>query len=385
MGPSAGDGPVPGDALTARFFRAIKAGDRDGVRALLSADRSLVDAYDPNAYDGTPLNVAASRGDLAMIDLLLEHGADIDRKSAWWAGGFAPIHSIFWGHHERLGPELIARGAMVDAHAAAGLGMMDRLRDLLDEDPARVHERGGDGQLPLHFAATPAVAELLLGRGAEIDARDVDHVGTAAQWAARDRPAVTRYLLEQGAQADPFMLSAVGDLDRLRTVVREDPTVLEWTIDAERFPAPGSLASHIYCYTIGWQATPLHVAARCDRPEVAHLLVDLGADPAIRADYDACTPLHVAAWEGNPGVAEALIDRGAPIDVASGVQHENEPLGWAVVSGKPEVVRLLLERGAPVHPHHVRQAGEGARGAFLKWSASPLEAWAEIVRMLGEA
>ena len=39
-------------------------------------------------------------------------------------------------------------------HAAARLGMIDRLRQLVAQDPAVVSARGGDGQTPLHFAST---------------------------------------------------------------------------------------------------------------------------------------------------------------------------------------------------------------------------------------
>ena len=38
------------------------------------------------------------------------------------------------------------------------------------------------GNCRLHFAATVEMAELLLEFGAEIDARDIDHESTAAQY-----------------------------------------------------------------------------------------------------------------------------------------------------------------------------------------------------------
>jgi hypothetical protein len=63
----------------------------------------------------------------------------------------------------------------VDIHAAARLGMLDRVRELIAADRESVHARGGDGQTPLHFASTVDIAAYLLDQGAEIDARDVDH------------------------------------------------------------------------------------------------------------------------------------------------------------------------------------------------------------------
>ena len=49
-----------------------------------------------------------------------------------------------------MAPFLIERGAVVDAHAAARLGMLERLQELVAENPEVVHARGGDGQTPLH-------------------------------------------------------------------------------------------------------------------------------------------------------------------------------------------------------------------------------------------
>ena len=63
--------------------------------------------------------------------------------------------------------------------------MMPKLTELVAADPAVVHARGGDGQTPLHFASTVEIAEFLLANGAEIDARDVDHESTPAQYMLR--------------------------------------------------------------------------------------------------------------------------------------------------------------------------------------------------------
>jgi ankyrin repeat protein len=94
---------------------------------------------------------------------------------------------------------LIERGAIVDVHGAAHLGMLDRLEELVGRDPSLVHARGGDGKTPLHWASTVEVAGCLLDRGAEIDARDVDHESTPAQYLVRDAPDVARLLVERGA------------------------------------------------------------------------------------------------------------------------------------------------------------------------------------------
>ena len=62
---------------------------------------------------------------------------------------------------------------------------MAKLAELIASDPDVAHTRGGDGQTPLHFASTVEIAGLLLDRGADIDALDVDHESTPAQYMLR--------------------------------------------------------------------------------------------------------------------------------------------------------------------------------------------------------
>jgi ankyrin repeat protein len=82
----------------------------------------------------------------------------------------------------------------LDTKSAAQLGRLDDLRALVAANPQSVHLRGGDGQTPLHVAPTVAIAEFLLSHGADIDARDVDHESTPAQY----HPDVALFLVERG-------------------------------------------------------------------------------------------------------------------------------------------------------------------------------------------
>ncbi len=121
-------------------------------------------------------------------------------------GGFGLLH----GASPELAAYAIECGAVIDVHAAARLGLLDRLRELISAQPRLVNAPGGDGQTPLHFASNTAVAECLLDRGAEIDALDVDHESTAAQYMVRDRQEVLRYLIQRGCKTDVLMAAAIG-------------------------------------------------------------------------------------------------------------------------------------------------------------------------------
>jgi len=69
---------------------------------------------------------------------------------------------------------------------------------MIAADPQAVHARGGDGQTALHRARTVEMAAYLLDHGADIDARDVDHESTPAQYLVRTRQDVVRFLVSRG-------------------------------------------------------------------------------------------------------------------------------------------------------------------------------------------
>lgn len=389
---------------------------------------ALVNGHDPQSFGSTPLLRAVQLNDRAAVDVLLELGADVNQKSDWWAGGFG----VFDGCSDEMGSHLLERGAKLTPHGAARLGMVSELRAMLKADPEVVNTRGGDGQLPLHFARTLEVADLLLEHGAKIDAVDVDHGSTAAHWLGDSRPGVVRHLAEKGAAVDPFLAARIGDVALLARLVAIEPEDVKVRVSATRFSVPPPAAGHIYRFTIGDGATLLHAAAgtavenhgqngsngagkagasgkaevssgaphpsiepgaefvrvpsgpRSGGPvEVIRWLSVRGADVNARGGYDDATPLHTAAWADNPEAAAALIDAGAEINAPSGQTHHNEPIGWAIVGGSLAAVRVLKERGATIREHHRADAKLGAKGQFRE--LHPLrkrEAWEEIDREL---
>ena len=68
----------------------------------------------------------------------MKRGADINAKSSWWAGGTSALQHAtgsMLGYNRELAEYLIERGATVDAHAAAGLDMIEKLEALIRENP----------------------------------------------------------------------------------------------------------------------------------------------------------------------------------------------------------------------------------------------------------
>ena len=116
--------------------------------------------------------------------------------------------------------ELLAADPSLDVFEAAAVGRTNRLRELLDEDPARANAFGDDGFHPLGLACFFGhvdAARLLLERGADVNALSRnEHVQTAAihaAAAAEGKDESVRYELVQLALehgADPNLSQGGG-------------------------------------------------------------------------------------------------------------------------------------------------------------------------------
>ncbi len=129
------------------------------------------------------------------------------------------LEALYRGQNERV-EELLAGNPELDVFEAAALGRTQRLRELLDDDPARANAFGDDGFHPLGLACFFGhvdAARLLLERGADVNALSKnENVQTAAIHAAaasQGEDESTRYelvklALEHGA--DPNLPQGGG-------------------------------------------------------------------------------------------------------------------------------------------------------------------------------
>lgn len=322
----------------------------------------------PNgAFGATPLIAAVGHANREMIDLLLRSGADINQRSHWWAGSFGVLD-----HDHGLTDFLIARGARVDAHVAARLGMLDKLRELVAADAGVVTARGGDGQTPLHFACSVEVARFLLDHGADIDALDVDHESTPAQYMMRERREVARYLVSRGCRTDLLMAAALGDLELVRRLLDEDPSRINLSVSLDHFPKKDPRAGgSIYIWTLGWNKTPHVLAREAGHMEVLRLLLDrspdslklsLALDLGDKELFDrllAAAP-HIpkslspaerrklvdAAQDRNIDAVRLMLEAGWPADARG--QHGGTALHWSAWHGQVEMARLILRFHPPL-------------------------------------
>lgn len=331
------DGPAAQQPPIERFKRAVRDGDAKSVRALLTQHgdvRANIDA--PIFSFDSPAIVAVSAEHVDVIDALLEFRADPNRRSSWWAGGFHALHGKRGAAAERL----IAAGATPDACAAANLDRPDLLAAMLADNPARVHERGGDGKMPLHFARSRRVVDMLLDAGAELDARDIDHRSTAAEWMLGDEPDSSRielatYLVDRGASADIFLAAALGLTDRARLMLEARPALLRLRTSQGDYGEKPPSSYHIYQWTIGPNLTPLQVAAKFGREET-RAVMERFASPEER--------LLLACHLGDGHSARAIVAANPGIVAALG-PAERRALTDEAWSDNAPAVELLLELG----------------------------------------
>jgi ankyrin repeat protein len=346
---------------------AFRKDDAASVRELLARYPDLkAKINEPiGGFDSPAILAVRSR---EMLDVLLAAGADINAKSRWWAGGFGLLHTA----SPELAAYAIERGAIVDIHAAARLGMMEKLAELVATNPELVHSRGGDGQTPLHFACTIEIAKFLLDQGAMIDARDVDHESTPAQWMVRERQDIARYLITRGCATDILMAAALGDLDLVRKHLDADPDAIHMRVSDEYFPMiGGKTGGTIYQWTLGWYVSAHQIAKAFGHEHVFQFLLErspneiklitacwlgdeammnslLAAEPNLVARLNETERCQLAHAARNNDLTAVRLMLAAGLPVGSLSQHKATPLHWAAFQGNAEMAELILQKNPPL-------------------------------------
>ncbi|PTY03039.1 hypothetical protein DB346_07230 [Verrucomicrobia bacterium LW23] len=331
------------------------------------------------AFGSPPLREAVAQGNRAMVDALLDAGADINARSDWAPGSFGVLDNLAntnadsdeTAEHKALVDYLIARGATVDIHAAAGNGKIDRVRELLDINPALANARGGDGAGPLHFAGTVEIAELLLERGACVAMRDLDHHSTAAMWQVKNKEILYR-IIEAGSAIDIYMAARHGDRALADRALAEDPHCLDSTVghqpgQGNYAPAEGS-GGNIYNWTLGHGARPIPIADKFHHRELADYLLTR-ATPSQQ--------IIALAIRGDKEAAQAVI--AAHPDV---FQHftENDKLALpqAIHFGDTKAATLMIELGFPLDVPHLFDGGTPIHAAAWHGQAAIVRALAAL-------
>ena len=341
---------------------ALRNHDVTHMCALLDAQPELLHKGDQRSNQ--PIHWATMTRQLDAIDELLRRGADINAQRI---DGGRPIHVTTgdyfyrgWRDVPRDWPvtpaqvlaHLKARGAVIDLPTACHTGDIDRVRELLRQDPSLANTLGenegyylGAGA-PLSNAAAVGridIVQLLLDHGADpnLPEEQIAPKGKALYQAVfRGHYDIAKLLLERGAFPNPPVESS-GDALWVSQEFRPDKRMEQLLLSYGATPTERHEGDDWRTETNNWlRISPLHEAARKGDVREAKKLLDAGADLAARDDHIQSTPLAWAAKFGQIEMVKFLLQRGAPTRVPDDPEWAT-PLAWATRRGHNEIARLL--------------------------------------------
>jgi uncharacterized protein len=137
------------------------------VAALVEAG-AAVDARFRGPHAETPLHWAASSNDVAVLDALLDAGADIEAQGAVIAGGSALEDARAFGQWDAA-HRLVERGAKTTMQDAAALGLMERLESYFSGEAPPAQDEVDISFWGACHGGQREAAEYLLDRGADLN------------------------------------------------------------------------------------------------------------------------------------------------------------------------------------------------------------------------
>jgi ankyrin repeat protein len=307
------------------------------VRALPLVQALLDAGADPN--DGVTLPMAASAGDIPVLDALLARGARVDQP--WATDGATALYAILnWSRTPDGAVWLLEHGA----------------------DPNAVFAE--NGETPLHAVARGwdvPLAEAMVAHGADIARRRADGRTPYAVAELNGNRAVAEWLLAHGAAPD------LSDVDRLVGACSRGDRA---TVDAQLAANPGLRSEITDDHYIA-----LHQAAERGDLTALEVMLAAGFDPNRPDPGIGKTALHSAAMSGWPDAVRLLLAHGASVHVRDREFH-GQPLIWAAEGSRnhqgegrdfPAVGKLLLDAGSPVEWETGDEPAEGILEIVAAW------------------
>jgi ankyrin repeat protein len=358
----------PDDEMQAiqAVMRAAQSGDLDALRAGLDAHPEWIDALgggfqkatalhlavlrnqhaatrlliergaDLNRRDfpdnAAPLHFAAAHGDLETIRLLVEAGADIDGKGDDHGIGVLGWATCFGDVRQEVATYLLDHGAKLDLWTAISLDRADDLRAMVARDRSLLAARMTRNQhrcTPLHHAVRknrPRIVQLLLELGADPNARDA--TGATALTIASEvgaDPSIVAALLRAGLMPDLLTVVNMARYSEAETMLRDDPSrigpdggdtiALHVSVSKRNLATIRWLLAHgidVNAKRPMWDLnhTALHMTIESGAIEIARLLLDAGADPNVRDDRHHATALGWAEFFDRGDMAELIREKG---------------------------------------------------------------------------
>lgn len=254
----------------------------------------------------TPLHEASAHGSVKVMQVLVDHGADIERED-----------------NAQQSPLILA----------SALGKDEAVAFLLDKG-AHIHKEGPRNHSPLHSAACggfTSTVQLLLDRGA--DPNRPSQYGHTPLYKAisYNRCEVAALLIKRGADIEAM---ASARLTPLRHAIGRDSSEMVSLLLASGAEVNGIAMTR-----------PLHEAVSRKNVSIVEALLEYGADVNAADEYSRM-PIRAAVVAGDLKLIDLLVEQGADLGLASSDSgRKAELLFTAVQCGRPGVVKRLIEHG----------------------------------------
>ncbi|MDA1191163.1 MAG: ankyrin repeat domain-containing protein [Candidatus Poribacteria bacterium] len=302
----------------------------------------------PTTMLWSPVYVAAHYGHEPLVKLLLDMGANpvphevsgqyVQETYFNWTkahvekGYDGIVRMILAGVEARYG-KLFDEG---DLHRAVVDGDIDHVKALIAEKPDRVKQVDQVGNTALHHAVAHNrldIVRVLVEAGAPVDAhngrgRTPSVVALFGLWYGQRtdmKSEILQFLLAQGAEYKMIVVATVGDEERVRELLKTDPSSASNADPTHRCPISGAVAMQ--------------------HTNIVRMLLEHGADPNAK---EACCQgghsLRTAAQDGNVEIVQLLLDYGA------NPKHYVDSAGDAVYAaqnwGHTKILQKLYAAGA---------------------------------------
>jgi ankyrin repeat protein len=317
-------------------YRPVLWGASRVARSLPLVEALLDAGADPN--DGVTLPMAASAGDVPVLEALRAHGANVNQP--WASDGASSLYAILnWSRTPDGAVWLLEHGA----------------------DPNAVFAE--NGETPLHVVARAwdvPLAAAMVAHGAEIGRARADGRTPYAVAQLNGNRAVADWLVEQGASPE------LTEVDRLVAACsRGDRTAAEALLASN--PALGNEITDDHYIAF-------HQAAERNDVGALETMLACGFDPNRPDAGIGKTALHSAAMEGWPDAVRVLLAHGASVHVRDR-EFKGQPLIWAAEGSRQgrdgrdfaAVGKLLLAAGSPVEWETTDEPAEGILEIVAAW------------------
>lgn len=360
---------------------AAYLGFEAGVEILL---KKRVPTNERDSKNFTPLMIAAKQNDLSIVDLLLQHGADV--RATGGESKSTPLHVVAWYNSCQEIIELLIRmKADVNSQDKWGRTPLSvavweghhNIAAILMKAGGDPNKGDNDGISPLMYTAFRGhlkIIENLLQYDANLNARTIGEgfntkVGdlNPIAWnllfagsgaflfaAAGNQLEVIRFLLQRGEDVNQRSIKGFTALHIAAKLGFQD--ICQELLDNKANPKLEAISKND-----GPDCTPLHLAAGHNHQEILVKLIKVGFLDSKNSRWG---PLHVALWHSHAEAARLLIEGGCGLESEAayirGVYAADvRPLYMAAQAGLLPIVKLLLEKG--VNP------GSWHAGGILSW------------------